>query len=142
MMRYFFRLVIITVVFYSEMPLIPGAHFHGSMAQALLFGLLISLIGTFIEYLAIVFSHSYSICTLKGALCYLIPAWIIGFGVLPVILLKCLASFMSPTFVIVGWNPAIAMGILILSIGIITGGYVYQQVMRKILDPKLPFNMA
>ncbi len=135
MSRYLLRLVLVTGIFYFIFPLVPGVHFEGSFSQALLIGILLSLLGTFIEYSAIAFSARMKNKTFRTAFTLLVPAWIFGFGLLPVFTLMCLDFLLSPEFNIEGLLPAIMGGVLVFAVGVITGGCVHVQITKNV--PKL-----
>lgn len=138
MSRYLLRLVLITGIFYFIFPQIPGVHAQGSFTLAFLIGILLSLLGTFVEYAAIAFSCRLKKKTFRSALTLLIPSWIFGFGVLPVFSLLWLSFLIAPEFNFDGWMPAIMGGVLVLSVGVITGGCVHVQITKKLPTIVLP----
>jgi hypothetical protein len=130
MTRYFVRLVLIAATFYFIFPHIPGVEFHGSFVHALLAGAVFAFLGWLVEVLAVAGSALLTITTLGMALLILIPAWLFGFWLLPAVGLKITADMMPGTLTLHGWMPAIEGGLLMLCIGVATGGKV-QKGMRK-----------
>ncbi len=131
MTRYIIRLVLIAGCFYFLFPMIPGVQFHGTFVHALLAGVLFALLGWIVEAVAIAISAALAIGTLGLALIVLIPAWILGFWLLPAVGLKLVAHFMPATLMFSGWTPAILGGLIMLFIGVITSGGIHHQVAVK-----------
>ncbi|MBI5174002.1 MAG: phage holin family protein [Candidatus Melainabacteria bacterium] len=122
MIRYIVRLVLIACAFYFVFPRIEGVEFHGSFFHALLAGVVFAVLGFLVESLAIALSAILAIGTLGMALLVLIPSWILGFWLLPAIVLRYLAEIMPGTISFTGWMPAIWGGLLMLVIGVVTSG--------------------
>ncbi len=119
MQRYFLRLVLITLIFHCIFPLIPGFHYHGSVLHSIPVGVIFTTIGSGFEVFFISLSQTFRMRIQKIYL--LIPAWFLGFGLFPAILLKCFTQSASPDISFSGWEPAIVGGVLIFCIGIVTG---------------------
>ncbi len=119
MQRYFLRLILITAAFHCIFPLIPGFHYRGSVLHSIPVGIIFTTLGSVVEVFFISLSQMLRMRIQKIYL--LIPAWFLGFGVLPAILLKCFTHSASPDISFSGWEPAIVGGILIFCIGIVTG---------------------
>jgi hypothetical protein len=102
--------------------MIPGVQFHGTFVHALVAGAIFAFIGWVVESVAIAVSALLAIGTLGIALIVLVPAWILGFWLLPAVGLKLLADFMPATLTFSGWMPAIWGGLIMLCIGIATSG--------------------
>jgi uncharacterized membrane protein YvlD (DUF360 family) len=130
MTRYLIRLALIACAFYFIFPTIHGIVFHGNFLHALLVGAVFAFIGWAVESLAIAASAILAIGTLGIALIILIPAWLLGFWVLPAIALKLVADFMPASLSISGWTPAIWGGLVMLVIGICTSGDIHKKVIR------------
>lgn len=128
MKRYIIRLVLSACAFYFLFPVIPGVQFHGTFIHALLAGALFAFIGWIVEFLAIAVSALLTITTLGMALIVLIPAWLFGFWLIPAVILRIVADFMPATLTFSGWLPAIGGGLLMLVIGMITGGDTHKKV--------------
>lgn len=124
MTRYLIRLVLIAAAFYFIFPSIPGIQFHGSFWYALGAGVLFAFIGWVVEAIAIALTAMITVGTLGLGLIVLIPAWLLGFWLLPAIALKFVADFMPAELAIQGWVPAILGGLVMLVIGVITSGQV------------------
>jgi hypothetical protein len=122
MKRYLIRLVLIACAFDFIFPMIPGIQFHGSFMHALFVGVFFAFLGWVVESLAIALSALLAIGTLGMALIVLIPAWLLGFWLLPAVTLKYVADIMPATLSFAGWEPAIWGGLLMLAIGIATSG--------------------
>jgi len=130
MQRYLIRLVLIAGAFYFLLPMIPGVHFHGNFVYALLCGALFAFLGWIVESVAIAVSTLLAIATLGLALIILVPAWLLGFWLLPAVVLKLVADFMPEVLAFSGWMPAIWSGLIMLLIGIVTSGDVHKKVTR------------
>jgi len=130
MIRYLIRLVLIASAFYFLFPMIPGVQFHGNFVHALLAGALFAFLGWIVEIVAIAISTIVAISTLGLALIVLIPAWLLGFWLLPAVVLKLVADFMPSTLTFYGWMPAIWGGLIMLCIGVATSGDVHEKVRR------------
>ncbi|MBY0357298.1 MAG: phage holin family protein [Candidatus Obscuribacterales bacterium] len=132
MKRFIIRLVLSAGAFYFVFPMIQGVHFHGNFFHALLAGFLFALLGWIIELGAIAVSAILTIGTLGMALFILIPVWLIGFWLLPAVVLRLVADFMPSTLVFSGWVPAIWGGLIMLFIGIITSGDFRSKVAKRV----------
>jgi hypothetical protein len=130
MTSYLIRLALIASTFYFIFPMIPGVQFHGNILQAFLAGALFAFMGWVVESLAIAITALFAIGTLGLGLLILIPAWILGFWLLPAVVLKITAEIMPATLTLNGWEPAIWGGLIMLVIGIITGGKVPQRITK------------
>lgn len=119
MQRYFLRLVLITWIFHCIFPFIPGFHYRGSVLHSIPVGFMFATQGTIIEVFFLSLGQMLRMRIQKIYL--LIPAWFIGFGLIPAISLKCYTYSESPDISFLGWEPAIVGGLLILCIGIVTG---------------------
>ena len=122
MSRHLIRLFLTAASFYFLFPLIPGAQFHGSFASALLAGILFTVIGWMTEFTVLAISASLIIVTFGMALFVLVPAWLVGFLLLPALVLRFVADFMPSVLWFAGWWPAIWGGLVMLFIGAITSG--------------------
>jgi uncharacterized membrane protein YvlD (DUF360 family) len=124
MTRFLLRLVLIAGAFYLILPAIPGITFHGNFMYALGAGILFSILGWIVEAIAIAITAMLTIGTLGLGLLVLIPAWFLGFWLLPAVALKWVADLMPAELSIHGWFPAILGGLVMLVIGIITSSSV------------------
>jgi hypothetical protein len=122
MKRYLIRLALIACAFDFIFPMIPGIQFHGSFMHALVVGVLFAFLGWVVESLAIALTALLALGTLGMALLILIPAWLLGFWLLPALTLKYVADIMPSTLSFTGWEPAIWGGLVMLAIGIATSG--------------------
>jgi uncharacterized membrane protein YvlD (DUF360 family) len=120
MTRYLIRLVLIAAAFYFVLPAIPGIQFHGSFLYAIGAGILFAFLGWVVEAIAIALTALLTVTTLGLALIVLIPAWLLGFWLLPAVVLKFTADFMPAELSIHGWMPAILGGLVMLVVGIVT----------------------
>jgi len=124
MKSFAFRLVLIALAFYFILPEIPGIKFHGDFVHAIVGGFLFAIIGWGCETLAIILTTVLAIGTFGLGLLVLIPAWLLGFWLLPAVALKVFADMMPNYLTISGWGPAILGGLVMLFIGVITSGKV------------------
>ena len=131
MKRYLLRLVLMAATFEFIFPLIPGIHFQGSFIHALGVGVLFAFLGWVVESLAIALSAILTIGTLGMALLILVPAWILGFWLLPAIALRFVADITPTTLSFAGWLPAIEGGLLMLLIGVATSGDTHKRARKR-----------
>jgi hypothetical protein len=131
MKRYLLRLVLIAATFDFIFPRIPGIDFHGTFWQALGVGVVFAFLGWVVESLAIALSAILTIGTLGMALLVLIPAWILGFWLLPAVVLRWVADVMPTMLSFSGWLPAIEGGVFMLLIGIATSGDTRKRAIKK-----------
>ncbi len=122
MTSFLIRLALIAAAFYFVLPMIPGITFHGSFMYALGAGVLFAVLGWIVEAIAIALTAMLTIGTFGLALVVLIPAWLLGFWLLPAIVLKLVADFIPAEFAVHGWVPAILGGLVMLVIGVVTSG--------------------
>ncbi|MBS2002847.1 MAG: phage holin family protein [Candidatus Obscuribacterales bacterium] len=116
------RITLIALAFYFIFPLIPGIDVHGGFVHVFLAAILFGIFGWLVEVCAVALTAVLTVTTLGMALLVLIPLWLLGFWLLPAVTLKVMADFMPHTLTIQGWVPAIEGGLLMLLIGIVTGG--------------------
>jgi uncharacterized membrane protein YvlD (DUF360 family) len=131
MTRSLIRLVLIAAAFYFILPAIPGISFHGSFLYALGAGIVFAILGWVVEACAIALTALLTITTLGLGLIVLIPAWLLGFWMLPAVVLKFTADMMPNEFSIHGWMPAILGGLVMLVIGIVTSDNVGRSMNRS-----------
>lgn len=131
MKLYLIRLVLIACAFYFIFPKIPGVQFHGSFVHALFAGAVFAFLGWLVEVGAMALSAIATIGTLGMALLILIPAWALGFWLLPAVALKLAADFMPSTLSFHGWMPAIGGGLIMLLIGVMTGGDTNKKMRKR-----------
>jgi uncharacterized membrane protein YvlD (DUF360 family) len=122
MNRQILRVALISLAFYFIFPEIPGIHVHGSFLHVLVAGIVFTLLGWLVETIAIALSALLTIGTLGVALLILVPLWLFGFWLIPAYVLKLTADMMPTYMSIAGWTPAILGGLVMLVIGIVTGG--------------------
>ncbi len=126
MKAYLIRVLLIAASFEWIFPMIKGIDTHGSFVTAIMAGVVFALIGWVVEALAILLTTVLTITTFGLALLVLIPAWILGFWVIPAVTLKLLADFMPSYLTIHGWVPALWGGLIMLFIGVITSPKSHQ----------------
>jgi uncharacterized membrane protein YvlD (DUF360 family) len=131
MINFLIRVLLMACVFYFALPMIHGITFHGTFLHAAVVGAVFAVVGWALESVAIALTAIMAIGTLGLALIVLVPAWILGFWILPAIALKLVAQFMPTSLSIEGWMPAIWGGLVMLAVGLITGGNVYKKVTQK-----------
>lgn len=120
MKRFILRLILVACAFNFILPLIPGFQFKGDFLQAIFVGVMFSVIAWVVEFLAVTISTVMTISTLGLALLLIVPLWIIGFWLLPAVILKLTAEAIPEHLSIVGWLPAILGGLVMLIVGGIT----------------------
>ncbi len=116
------RITLIALAFYFLFPMIPGIDVHGGFVHVFFAAFVFGIFGWLVEVCAVALTAVLAVTTLGMALLVLIPLWLLGFWLLPAVALKVMADFMPHTLTIQGWIPAIEGGLLMLLIGIVTGG--------------------
>ena len=129
MLRFFIRLVLFTWIFHCIFPLVPGWHYRGSVLHSIPVGFLFTIQGTVIEILCTEFAQL-SKCRVQK-IYLLLPAWFLGFGLLPAISLKCFTQSPSTDLSFHGWTPAIGGSFLIFLTGTITGGSDFNEILDR-----------
>lgn len=114
------RLLLMACAFNFILPMLPGVEWHGNFLHAVGAGCFFSILLWLVELLAISLSVFLTITSLGMALIFLIPTWLIGFFIVPAIVLKLTASLVPEYLVITGWTPAIFGGFVMLLIGAVT----------------------
>ncbi len=122
-MKFIIKLVITAAVFAFVLPMIPGIDFHGNFWAAILLAFFFGIILWVVDVLAVAISAMLTITSLGLALLVLVPLWLVGFWLLPVVALKVLAHFFPTYLTIVGWIPAIWGGLLMLFAGVVTSSF-------------------
>lgn len=122
MKRQIFRLILISLAFYFVFPNIPGIQIHGNFVHIFIAAIAFAFLGWVVESIAIAISAILTFGTLGLALLILVPLWLFGFWLIPAYVLKLLADMMPSYLTISGWMPAIIGGLVMLLIGIATGG--------------------
>lgn len=122
MVRFLMKLLATALSFVYVLPMINGIEFHGTFVHALILAAIFSLMLWGVELLAMGLAAVWTITTFGVALLFLIPLWIVGFWILPAIALKMVADTMPQYLTIYGFWPAVWGGLVILVIGMITGG--------------------
>lgn len=122
MNRQILRVALISLAFYFIFPQIPGIQVHGSFLHVFIAGIVFALLGWLVETIAIALTAVLTLGTLGMALVVLIPLWLFGFWLIPAYVLKLTADVMPTYMTIAGWTPAILGGLIMLVIGIVTGG--------------------
>lgn len=122
MNRQLLRVALISLAFYFIFPQIPGIHVHGNFLHVFIAGIVFTLLGWLVETIAIAISALLTLGTLGMALLVLVPLWLFGFWLIPAYVLKLTADVMPTYLTIAGWTPAIIGGLIMLVIGVATGG--------------------
>ncbi|MBX9670409.1 MAG: phage holin family protein [Candidatus Obscuribacterales bacterium] len=120
MKTFIIRLILSACAFQFILPMLPGFHWHGNFLNAIGAGLFFAIAAWVIEVLAISLSILLTITSFGMALLYLIPIWLIGFWLVPAVVLKLTAELIPAYLTIAGWIPAIWGGFVMLLIGAIT----------------------
>ncbi|MBX9691800.1 MAG: phage holin family protein [Cyanobacteria bacterium] len=133
MTRYLIRLVLFACAFFFLFPMVAGIQFHGTFWEALGAGVLFAFLGWVVESVAIALTAILTIGSLGMALFVLVPAWLLGFWLLPALVLRYVADIMPNTLSFTGWVPAIWGGLIMLVIGIATSGAMSGQQRKNTL---------
>jgi uncharacterized membrane protein YvlD (DUF360 family) len=123
MLRLLIRILVMAFVFYFVLPLIGGISFNGTFMHAMGAGVLFGIMSWFLELIAIAVSTMLAISTWGLALLVLVPLWVIGYWLFPAFVLKVVADMMPSILTVHGWGPAILGGLVILLVGLLTGGH-------------------
>jgi uncharacterized membrane protein YvlD (DUF360 family) len=126
MFNFLIRLVVLGLAFHFVLPLIKGIEFHGNFTDALIAGAFFAIIGWAFEALAVTLSAIFAITTFGLGLLILIPAWVIGFWLMPAVVLKVVADMLPSYLTINGWLPAVWGGLVMLFIGVLTSKKLFR----------------
>jgi hypothetical protein len=122
MIRLLIRILVLAFAFYFVLPMIGGINFHGNFMHAIGAGILFGIMSWILEMIAIAVSAMLAISTWGLALLVLVPLWLVGYWLFPAFVLKVVADMMPSILTIHGWGPAILGGLIMLVVGIFTGG--------------------
>jgi hypothetical protein len=120
-MQFLIRVCLQALVFMYVIPMIGGISFHGNFIQAIGMALFFSIMLWVVEVVAVALSAYLAVATLGVALLALIPAWLLGFWILPAVAIKWIADFMPGFLSVHGWVPAIFAGLILLFVSMVTG---------------------
>jgi len=129
-MRLIFRLFLAALAFRTIFPMIHGISFHGSfliaLSISLIFVVMLWAVETFILGLA-------ALPTDFGcgvALVWLIPLWILGFWLLPVLALILTADVMPQNLAVSDFQTAARAGLVLLFVGLVTSKFFWNDRRR------------
>jgi uncharacterized membrane protein YvlD (DUF360 family) len=131
MFKLIIRIVVqaLTIAFF--LPQIPGIHMHGGFGTAVVLAVFFSVMLWAVEALAAALAAVWTITTLGLALLLIIPLWILGFWIFPAVALKVVSDFMPEALSVTGWVPAVIGGLVLLIVGMLTGGVTsFQSTVR------------
>jgi uncharacterized membrane protein YvlD (DUF360 family) len=117
------RLAIKAVAIFYLLPLVPGITIHGGFGTAFVLAVFFSLMLWGVEVLAATLAAIWAVTTFGVALLFIIPLWIFGFWILPAFALKVVADLMPYSLTVSGWSPAAWGGLILLFVGMLTGGF-------------------
>ncbi len=119
-MRILIRLGLMAAAFAFILPQIHGISFHGNFAIALVLSLVFGLVLWLVEITVIALSAVLTVSSLGLALLWLIPAWILGFWLLPAFAMMLTADFVPQYLTVSGFVPAALAGLVMLAISFLT----------------------
>ncbi len=119
-MRILIRLGLMAAAFAFVLPQIHGISFHGNLAIALVLSLLFGLVLWLVEITVMALSAVLTVTSLGLALLWIIPAWILGFWVLPAVAMMITADFVPQYLTVSGFVPAALAGLVMLAISFLT----------------------
>lgn len=125
-MRLLLRLLLSAIAFTSVLPMIRGISFHGNFATALMISFVFALMLWAVETLTMGIAAVWTLGTLGLALLWLIPAWILGFWLLPAIALILTADVMPQSLSVDGFCSAALAGVVMLFIALITSKFFWK----------------
>jgi len=102
--------------------MIGGIHFHGGFLAAAGLAIVFGILLWVVELGAIALATWFTITTFGLALLILVPAYILGFWLLPAFALKLVADFMPQYLSVAGWGAAVLGGLALLVISMVTDG--------------------
>lgn len=120
-MRLLLRVFLKALAFLFLLPMVGGIHFHGSFVTAIGLAIVFSIMLWLVDLGALALAAWLTVTTFGLALLILIPAYILGFWLLPAFALKLAADFMPQYLSVAGWGPAVLGGLVLLLIGLVTG---------------------
>ncbi len=132
---YLIRLVLTAGAIYFVFPMIPGVMFEGDFALALCGGILFSFLGWVVETIDTAFSDFVTVDTFWISLQIIVPLWLFGFLILPVIVLRFLAELNPLILHFSGWGPAICCGVIMLFFALATRGNINENGQHHLFHP-------
>ena len=118
--KFLIKLFVLSLSFQFILPLIHGISVQGGLATSFGLALMFSLIGWLFRIIAAAVSVVLAFSTLGLALLALVPLWLIGFWLVPALILKVTAMMMPGYLAIHGWGPAFIGGLITLVVSAFT----------------------
>ncbi len=129
MKRFLLRLFLFAAVFNLVVPMLPGIKFQGDFLLSIGAGLIFAGFGWIVEAIAISISTMLKLDTFSGSMQLLVPAWLIAFLFLPMMMANYIARVMPDSLSFRGWE-AVSGAILMLAIGVVTSGKLHEQTRK------------
>lgn len=120
MKRFLLRLGITAFALDIVLPMLPGITFHGNFLHAIGAAIFFTIIAWLVEALAVVLSTMLALSTFGLALLFILPIWIMGFWLLPIVVLKLMSGLLPDYLTIQGWIPAVWGGLVMFFVGVAT----------------------
>lgn len=120
MARLIIRVLLSAFAFFFVLPMIDGIQFHGNFAHAVGLGAFFAIMTWVVGRVAGWLTAALAIGTLGLALFVLVPLWLLGWWLLPAVVLKLVAGIMPAYLTVSGWLPTILGGLVMLVIGMLT----------------------
>jgi uncharacterized membrane protein YvlD (DUF360 family) len=119
-MRILIRLGLMALAFAFVLPMIHGIDFHGNFVSAIVLALLFGLVLWLVEIAFVALSAVLTVTSFGLALLWIIPAWILGFWILPAFAMLLTADVVPQYLTVTGFVPAALAGLVMLAISFFT----------------------
>lgn len=107
---------------YWVFPRIGGIDFRGGFLHAIGVSVLFTFMAWLVEVAAMTLSAIFAIGTLGLGLLIIVPAWILGQWLLPVLALRLVANVLPEYLQVAGWWPALWGGLALMIVSMMTSG--------------------
>jgi len=118
MVRFIIGTILYAVCFMFVLPLINGIAFTGGFGTAIGLGVLYTVVAVGVIWVGAMAAGALGVVSRGVALLLLIPALLLGFWLIPAVVLKVLAEVAPKALSVSGWGPAIIGGLVMLVPGL------------------------
>lgn len=120
MLRFIFRVLLTAIAFKFIFNIFPGIDFTGSFGNAIVYGLLLSVVGFVVGMGLLAFTALFGAATGGFGVVIVGIVYILGFWLLPALQLELLAHWFPQHLSVNGFGSAILAGLILMIINAIT----------------------
>jgi len=122
MLRFIFRVLLTAFAFKFIFTIFPGIEFTGSFGNAIVYGLLFSVVGFVVGIALFALTAALGVATAGVGAVIIGFVYILGFWLLPALQLELLAHWFPQHLSVNGFGWAILAGLILMVINAITAG--------------------